>query len=181
MKSYADRGDVAAANSIFNTAFQLGIVATLAMFTILIVGFGKLRKPDEAYQVFTRMLDSGLKPDVASVDALASAYISSGKREEARGVILQNWSAVAPPQYSGPDPRDLSLKLLIYALRSLGGAQRKGGRKPVSAFRREITRQLVRRVLKTWTGDVPRGRKLKNHRRKSVEDRFAVGRSHDSH
>jgi len=167
MKAYADRGDIVAANSIFNTAMSVGIAATLAMFTILIVGYGKLRKPDEAYRVFTRMRDAGIRPDGPVVDALASAYLYSGKRTEAREIILRNWSAIAPVQKLGHDLRGLNLKMLFYALRGLSGAQRKGGRRPMTEMRRALTRELVRRVLSTWKGDtrppVPRKpvRKLK--------------------
>jgi pentatricopeptide repeat protein len=151
MSFYADQGDMEQAVRIFKTALAAGIMATVAMFTILIVGYGKLAQPEKASSLFIDMQASGVKPDIASIDALASAHRNAGNWDEARNVILRYWGNVAPFK---ENLKDLTLKGLFYALRTLGGAQRKGGRRPVSIARKKITKGLVTQILKSWGGDV---------------------------
>jgi len=118
-----------------------------------------LGRPELAHHTFDQMRKQPhLSPDVASIDALARAYIAAGRAADARNVILHYW-ANADRDYARRAPefldrlRALTLKGLMYALSGLGGTQRKGGRKPVSQARRIATQRIVRRVVKRWRGD----------------------------
>ena len=178
MNAYAKSGEVASAVRVLSAAVAAGIVTTLAMATVLIVGYANAGKPHLSEQVFLNMQkagaaglsggagSSGIQPDVASVDALARAYISAGRPSDARRVVLQHWASVDQSYLLRKDSpkfmaslHKLTLKALLYALAHLPGAQRKGGTKgqAFSTVRRIATMALVRRVVRTWKGETPAG------------------------
>lgn len=209
MRSYANNGDMASALRVLSAALAAGILTTIAMATVIIVGYAKLGKPEVGERVFGAMQSqgaggggAGIKPDAASVDALARAYISAGKPADARRVILEYWHAV-DKSFSLRNSKnqtqfrraleELSLKALLYALAHLPGAQRKGGGRgagkgsggKAGEARRIATLGLVRRVMRTWKGEVlsaeggpgfiPRPPIQKLNRRRVLQDRKGSG------
>lgn len=159
MQSYARAGHVDQAARVLASAMAAGILTSIAMFTVLIVAYGSLGRPEFAHHAFNQMRKQPhLSPDVASIDALARAYIRAGRAAEARNVILEHWAdADKRDLRRAPEFMDrlraLTLKSLMYALSGLSGAQRKGGRKSVSQARRIATRRVVRRVVQRWKGN----------------------------
>ncbi len=61
------------------------------MYTVIIVGYGRLRRPRAAEAVFDEMLDSGIEPDWGAVDATAWALFRCGLRSEAKRHLLSYW------------------------------------------------------------------------------------------
>lgn len=161
IQSYASMGHVDQAARVLASVMAAGILTSIAMFTVLIVAYGSLGRPELAHHTFNQMRKQPhLSPDVASIDALARAYIAAGRAADARNVILQHWADV-DKSYMRRTPefmdrlRTLTLKGLMYALGGLGGAQRKGGRKPVSQARRIATQRIVRRVVRQLDRNTP--------------------------
>ena len=78
-------------------AFRAGVKPNVIMFTILIVGYARKGDPDAALRVFRDMVNSGVKPDPPSIDAIASAYFFVGAYQKARRIFLDFWSSVQSP------------------------------------------------------------------------------------
>ncbi|KAG8899660.1 hypothetical protein FRB99_006512 [Tulasnella sp. 403] len=130
-------------------------VGNILLWTILIVGYGHLGQPDKARSAMEELIREGLTPDVASVDALANAYLSNKQHRLARTVVLDFW----PAEYVGAlteEVKRLPVKRLLRAMRMQSGVVKVPGQPPRwRGFTKREAMELgacVGRIAKAWRG-----------------------------
>jgi pentatricopeptide repeat protein len=96
VQGYAASEDMESAMQALVRAQEAGITPSVFLYTTLIVGYSRLRQARRAQEVFDAMLRSGVKPDVASVDALANAWLKEGADDRAKEIIASTWPHVFP-------------------------------------------------------------------------------------
>ncbi|KAE9410996.1 hypothetical protein BT96DRAFT_846796 [Gymnopus androsaceus JB14] len=96
MEGYTRKGDVSSAVDILEAATRVGIKPNRVMYTILIVGYARQGQPEEAVTTFKRMVEADIQPDVASIDAVASAFFAVGSYLMARRTLITLWPYVRP-------------------------------------------------------------------------------------
>lgn len=148
MQSQANVGDVSGATVTMDLAYKAGIPCSPVFYTILINGWARRRRPDDATMAFSRMLTAGVNPDGAAVDALAGAYYAVGAYGISKRVLLTLWTFVAP----SPPPEEvaaLPLKQLVKRLRKLrpDNTAREVGVSKVSGARLRAT---LRGIIAEW-------------------------------
>ncbi|KAF7799018.1 hypothetical protein EIP86_010248 [Pleurotus ostreatoroseus] len=95
MRGYTLNGDMRDAERVFRS-LKASYKPTIDAYTILIDGYARQGRPRRALRTFQRLIADGLQPDVMSVDALVSAYFTSGQFQRAREVLIRMWPHVAP-------------------------------------------------------------------------------------
>jgi pentatricopeptide repeat protein len=114
------------------------------MYTILIHGYGRKHDPRSAMHAFREMVEQGIYPDVASIDAVVGAFFASRASKMARRHLIMLWP------YIEPFPEALqhaSLMTLISHFRSLDLSRSKTKR--TSKAKASIYYQL-RRLLAAY-------------------------------
>ena len=96
MEAHTNAGMMDRAETILHLAMQTGIKPNVKLFTILIAGYGRQRKPIPARRVFEDMVRRGVEPDLVAVHAVSSAYYKAGLLELARAFLVEKWKSVAP-------------------------------------------------------------------------------------
>ncbi|TDL28373.1 hypothetical protein BD410DRAFT_218476 [Rickenella mellea] len=76
MEGYAERGEMRQAAETMHRAAANDVPPNVVMHTIIIVGHARMGRPDLAMRAFQEMLSSGIEPDFAAVDAVASAFFA---------------------------------------------------------------------------------------------------------
>ena len=99
MEAYVNSGMMGQAEAVFHSAMQTRIKPNVKLFTILIAGYGKHRKPVLARRVFEEMVRKGVNPDLAAIHAVASAYYKAGLLGPARTFLIEKWKSVAPAPF----------------------------------------------------------------------------------
>ncbi|KAG8862721.1 hypothetical protein FRB96_000731 [Tulasnella sp. 330] len=90
-------------------------VGHVLLWTILIYGFGRIARPDQARATMDEMIRSGVKPDLVAIDALTNAYARNNQHSQARKAIFDFW----PLERVGPlteELKKLPLKKLLRAM-----------------------------------------------------------------
>ena len=148
MEGYALSGDLRSAETVMDSALDAGIPPNVVMFTILIVGHARLGHPERAMQTFQGMLASGIRPDVAAVDAIASAYFAVGAYRIAKRVLLVLWRHLQPPP-EGMQSAPLERVAMTFRARH---ANRNPDDRPIplSKLERNKLREGIKKLLKSW-------------------------------
>ncbi|KAG6832438.1 hypothetical protein H0H92_001484 [Tricholoma furcatifolium] len=146
MEGHTRAGDMQSALDVMETANQAGVKPNAIMFTILIVGYAHKGNPNKAIRTFEDMISTGIAPDVASIDAVTSAFFMIGAYEMAKTVLRTLWSSIQPLP---PEHTHMSLKRLIQTFRLLHVTQRHGDY-GLSVEDRVILRARLRRLRSVW-------------------------------
>ncbi|KZT55512.1 hypothetical protein CALCODRAFT_556382 [Calocera cornea HHB12733] len=96
MRGFIRNGDMASAEAIITSMRFLKLDVDVRTYTNLIHGYAGLKQPHESMRVFQIMLEQGIRPDWGAVDALTGAYYGARQLENARRILLEYWSYVAP-------------------------------------------------------------------------------------
>ncbi|KAF8807509.1 hypothetical protein BYT27DRAFT_7138478 [Phlegmacium glaucopus] len=116
MEGFVCSGDIRAATDVLKTAEQSGVKANVVLFTILIAAYARMYDPNMALRTFQRMTSTGVSPDVASIDAVVSAFYAVGAYSTSRRLLITLWSYIQPfPE----NLRDTNLKTLAIHFRTL--------------------------------------------------------------
>ncbi|KAG5648079.1 hypothetical protein DXG03_007114 [Asterophora parasitica] len=140
MEGLARSGDNDGALDIMSAASRTGVQANVVMYTILIAGHARNGNPDRAIEVFQDMVAAGIKPDVASIDAVASAFFAIGAYTMTRKVLVSLWPYIQEPFPEGL--RKANLKTLAAAFRSLDDRNRYGVKSPSKSQRLRLHLEL---------------------------------------
>lgn len=119
MEGFVSSGDIKAAADVLKTTERSGVKANVVMFTILIAAYARTYNPNVALRTFQQMTSTGISPDVASIDAVVSAFYAVGAYSTARRLLITLWA------YIQPFPETLcntNLKALTIHFRTLHGA-----------------------------------------------------------
>ena len=138
MEGYAATGELAAAEAVMNAAEKGGIRPNCVMYTVLIVGYARQINPQRAMGVYRRMIATGIRPDVPTVDAITSVFFAAGAYRLARQILLRLWPLVAPLP---PNFERVSLKMLMFHLRNVDNGQT-SSKKLSKHERRKLMRKL---------------------------------------
>jgi pentatricopeptide repeat protein len=175
MEAHINAGMADQAETVLHSAMHSGSKPNVRLFTILIAGYGRQRKPNSARRVFEEMVRRGVEPDLVAVHAVSSAYYKAGLLGLARAFLVENWKSIAPvPFYRSLETvpfvdlakshRRLHEKKPIWSKRR--GARDGRGNKA----RRMIFRWKMKRVWDAWKrADTPRQRLRKRWRGRSPE------------
>ena len=145
MEAHVNASMMDQAETALRSARRVGIEPNVKLFTILIAGYGRHRNPASARRVFEEMIRKGVKPDLAAVHAVASAYYKAGLLEPARMFLIENWKSVAPVPFNG------SLETLRFV--DLAEAHRKLHEERPIWFRRKVRNgkgNKARRMVFRW-------------------------------
>ena len=156
------------AETILQSAIQAGVKPNVRLFTILIVGYGRLHKPRLAKRAFEEMVRKGVEPDLPVIHAVASAYYKAGKAGIARMFLVEKWTSVALVPFP-PLMETMSFTDLAKAHRKLHekrpiwfkGKMRNKNR---NKARRMVFRWKMKRVVDAWKKADP-SRQLRRARR----------------
>ena len=96
MEAHLNAGMTDQAETILHSAMHSGIKPNVKLFTILIAGYGRQRKPVSARRVFEEMVQKGVEPDLVALHAVSSAYYKAGLPGLARTFLVENWKSIAP-------------------------------------------------------------------------------------
>lgn len=143
MQGYALSGDVRTAEKVLWRAKDAGYGTDAVLYTILMHGYARLRQPKEAARIFHLMLREGVQPDVAAVDALASAYFAVRALSAARRILMQSWERFAP---FPPELHDVSLRILAVAFRDLAPQDIV----PLNRRSRRVLRFKLKRIMQNF-------------------------------
>lgn len=144
VEGYALAGNFRAAMQIMKIASSWGIERNVVMYTSIISAHARRRDLKSATRTFEDMVTLGISPDVASIDALISAFYADGKHDEACKLLKQLW------EYIQPFPKaleDADLDTLVSQFRCLGSPSKKSKYKK---GRRIALYQDVRRIIQTY-------------------------------
>ncbi|KAK7058869.1 hypothetical protein VNI00_001493 [Paramarasmius palmivorus] len=146
MEGYTRLGEMQAAKDLLKSAADVGVEANVVMFTILIAGYARQGNPEHAVRTFQAMVGANVRPDIASIDAVASSFFAVGAYLMARRTLITLWPYVEPfPERL----RSVSLKELVKEFRSVQANRRVLREHLAKAEQARIRRQLVR-LLKQW-------------------------------
>ena len=154
MEAHVNASMMDQAETALRSARRAGIEPNVKLFTILIAGYGRHRNPASARRVFEEMIRKGVKPDLAAVHAVASAYYKAGLLEPARMFLIENWKSVAPVPFNG-SLETLRFVDLAEAHRKLHEERPIWSRRKVrngkgNKARRMVFRWKMKRVLGAW-------------------------------
>jgi pentatricopeptide repeat protein len=96
MEGYSMMGDLDTAKEVLELARNAGVPPNVVMYTILIHGYGRKHHPRKALHVFQEMVEEGVYPDVASIDAVVGAFLASGASRVARKHLITLWPYIEP-------------------------------------------------------------------------------------
>ena len=96
MEGYSMMGDLDTAKEILELARNAGVPPNVVMYTILIHGYGRKHDPRSAMHVFQKMVEEGIYPDVASIDAVVGAFMAGGASRMARKHLITLWPYIEP-------------------------------------------------------------------------------------
>ncbi|OBZ79290.1 hypothetical protein A0H81_00887 [Grifola frondosa] len=150
MEGYAQAGDMAGAVDLAESAVRMGITVGVKMYTILIAGYARLGEPTHAMRVFHDMVEAGIRPDIAAVDAVASAFFAVGACSVARRVLLQLWPSVAPVPDEISGASLLELARTFRAMDIGSGGRDDSQRFSLSSQERRMLRWKVRKIVHIW-------------------------------
>jgi pentatricopeptide repeat protein len=163
MEGHALLGDMRNAENVMTSALDAGIRANVIMFTILISGYARSGRPVEALRTFHAMIAAGIRPDVAAVDATASAYFVVGAYKVARRVLLLLWPYVRglPEGTEGA-----TLKQLARAFRTRHASRDPDDNpKRLDKGEQMMLRWKIINLIIAWKNiDLVNGRKTRNRR-----------------
>ncbi|KAF8167995.1 hypothetical protein B0H34DRAFT_41328 [Crassisporium funariophilum] len=145
MEGYVLSGNLVAAQGVLRSAEQAGVKPNVVMFTILIAGHARKRDPDRALRTFHRMITAEISPDVASIDALASAFYAVGAYAITRRMLISLWDYIAPFPAT---LRHASLKVLASHFRNLDPSGAKTVK--LSKLQRLSLHREVKKLLKAF-------------------------------
>jgi pentatricopeptide repeat protein len=121
MEGFVRIGDIKAAVDILKTAEQSGVKANVVLFTIIITGYARMYDPNMALRTFQQMTSVDISPDVASIDAVVSAFFAVGAYSTCRRLLTTLWTYIQPfPETL----RDANLRVLAVQFRSLHSSAR---------------------------------------------------------
>ena len=151
MEAHCVAGDMHAASTIMRDALEQGNLhseaSKLVMYTILISGYSRSGRPDEALRIFKEILGNNVAPDIAAVDAVVGAFFAVKAKGLARRVLLDLWPMVAPfPAHL----KDASLLRLITALRSLRDGTEAGKRVGITMKQRRKLAWRIEKIIMQW-------------------------------
>jgi len=89
-------GEMPSAERIISAMRYMKFEVDVRTYTLLLHGYGGMRQPQQARRVFQSMMDEGIRPDWGAIDALAGAYYGAKNLDEARAILLEYWTYVAP-------------------------------------------------------------------------------------
>ena len=116
MEGFVCSGDIKSATNILDTVEQSGVKANVVLFTILIAAYARKYDPIMAMRTFQQMTSNGISPDVASIDAVVSAFYAVGAYSTCRRLLITLWAYIQPfPETL----RTANLKVLAIHFRTL--------------------------------------------------------------
>ncbi|CAL1695356.1 unnamed protein product [Somion occarium] len=151
MEGFVKAGQIESAEEVLIKAINSGLIPNPVLYTIIIVGYARRGSPTQASRWFRDMVTRGIRPDIAVIDAMASAYFTAGAYAVARKVLLECWHHVGPL----PDAmHEAGLRRLATEFRGMGSKHNYSG-----ALRHKDRRRLrgkLRRLLQDFLqGRVP--------------------------
>ena len=165
MEAHVNAEMVDRAETILHSAIQAGVKPNVKLFTILIVGYGRQRKPGSARRVFEEMVRKGVEPDLPAIHAVASAHYKAGSAGLAKTFLIERWTSVAPvplpPSFGALNFTDLAkAHRELHEKRPIwfkGEVRNKNRNKA----RRMVFRWKMKRVVDAWKkADSPSRRRL---------------------
>ena len=119
MEGFVCSGDIKTATDMLETAEQAGVKANIVLFTILIAAYSRTYDSNMAVRTFQQMTSIGISPDVASIDAVVSAFYAVGAYSTCRRLLITLWAYIQPfPETL----RNANLKALAIRFRTLHGS-----------------------------------------------------------
>lgn len=174
MEAHVNAGTTDQAETVLHSAMQTGTKPNVKLFTILIAGYGKQRKPVPARRVFEEMVKRGVKPDLVAIHAVSSAYYKAGLPGPARTFLVDKWKTVAPVPFH-PSLETVTFVDLAKAHRRLHEKtpmwfKRKARDGRGNKARRMVFRWKMKRVWDAWKrASTPRQRLRKRRRVRTPE------------
>ena len=151
MESHCACGNVGAAQTVFQEAEIRGVLKSrtsqLVLRTILISGYSRMGRPDQALRVFQEMLKADVVPDVAAVHAIVGGFFAVKAFKLARGILLDLWPLIGPLP---ADLQDASLKELSVKLRELRNGCVTGDRFNPTTEQRQALRRRIDKIIEQW-------------------------------
>lgn len=145
MEGFVCSGDIGAATDVLKTAEQSGVKANVVLFTILIAAYARTYDPDMALRTFQQMTSTGISPDVASIDAVVSAFYAIGAYSTSRRLLITLWVYIQPfPETL----RNTDLKTLAIHFRTLHGSAPRTMK--LSKSQRITLHSRVKRILNSF-------------------------------
>lgn len=151
MDGFTRVGNVAAAEEIMALAFkENNVLPNVVMYSVLIKGYARIRRPALASRTFFRMIQAGIPPDIKAVLSLVDAFIVAKRYRFAKKLLLSLWRWVIelPPNVSKKEFRRADLWSLRRTFANSDAAQY------VKPTPRERDRRLMRRrialLLRQW-------------------------------
>ncbi|KAG8950338.1 hypothetical protein FRC04_007780 [Tulasnella sp. 424] len=83
-------------SSSSSSVINLGL-GNVVLWTLLIVGYGRINRPDQARLAMEEMVREGVAPDAHSVHALAKVHLIHNEPAKARAALLDFWPSEAGP------------------------------------------------------------------------------------
>lgn len=130
-------------------------VGHVLLWTILILGFGRIARPDQSRAAMEEMIREGVRPDLVAVDTLVNAYWKNMEYAKAYEAINEFW----PTERVGPlteELKRLPTKKLLVAMWKADGEQIPGEPPRWRGFTKKERLELVDkfgRVVTAWKGD----------------------------
>ncbi|KAG8893256.1 hypothetical protein FRC00_010767 [Tulasnella sp. 408] len=143
-----------------SSMINLGL-GNVVLWTLLIVGYGRINRPDQARLAMEEMIREGVVPDVHSVQALAKVHLAHNERAKARSALLDFWPTEAGPLTD--ELRKLDVRKLLKAMWKQGDRQdRRAGGPPEwnGLTKKELmeVRSGLDKIAAAWKGEpVPSG------------------------
>lgn len=145
MEGFVCSGDIKTATNILETAKQSGVKANVVLFTILIAAYARTYDPNMAVRTFQKMTSIGISPDVASIDAVVSAFYAVGAYSTCRRLLITLWAYIQPfPETL----RNANLKALAIRFRTLHGSAPRTMK--LSKSQRIALHSRVKRILNNF-------------------------------
>uniref|UniRef100_A0A0W0G2L1 Pentatricopeptide repeat-containing protein n=1 Tax=Moniliophthora roreri TaxID=221103 RepID=A0A0W0G2L1_MONRR len=146
IEGYARLGELQAAKDMLKSAADVGVEVNVVMFTILIAGYARQGNPEQAVRTFQAMVGANIRPDIASIDAVASAFFAVGAYLMARRTLITLWTYIEPfPEHL----RSVTLKQLAIEFRSIR-SDRRVVQKPLTKAEQVRMRRKLVLLLKAW-------------------------------
>lgn len=79
-----------------SSMINLGL-GNVVLWTLLIVGYGRINRPDQARLAMEEMVREGVAPDVHCVQALAKVHLVHNEHAKAKAALLDFWPTEAGP------------------------------------------------------------------------------------
>lgn len=145
MEGFVRSGDIKAAIDVLKTAEKSGVGTNVVLFTILIVAYARMYDPNMALRTFQQMTSNGISPDIASIDAVVSAFYAVGAYSTSRRLLITLWAYIQPfPETL----RNANLKALTIHFRTLHGSAPRTMK--LSKSERIALHSKVKRILNSF-------------------------------